>query len=434
MRPRTRHGRLATTVLLALGLSLPLVAQAGAEPPTSPDTTTPSALRQYQVRDVPDSTARTALARTGVSIDAVRADSVVVTADTAQLARLRQAGYQVDPLPTEDRHRTTATDPSAYHSYAQLTAAVDELVAEHADIMSKQVIGVSHEGRDIVAVKISDNAAEDEDEPEVLLTHNQHAREHLTSEMALYTLREFGGQYGTDERVTRLLDEREVWVIPTLNPDGKVHDMESGSFRMWRKNRQPTDGADAVGTDLNRNWAYQWACCGGSSDDPAAETYHGAGPESAPETTVAADFIRSRVVDGEQQITAHIDFHSYSELVLWPYGYTSEDTAEGLTEDDRDAFVAVGTAMAESNGYTPQQSSDLYVTDGSVNDWAWAEHGIFSFAFEMYPGPNDPDGFYPPGSVIERETSRNREAVLILLEHADCVYRAIGKESEYCAS
>lgn len=155
--------------------------------------------------------------------------------------------------------------------------------------------------------------------------------------------------------------------------------------------------------------------------------------ESAPETKVVADFVRSRVVGGKQQITAAIDFHTYSELVLWPFGYTYNDTAPGMTTDDRNAFAAVGQKMAASNGYTAEQSSDLYITDGSIDDWLWGSQKIFGYTFEMYPRSASGGGFYPPDEVIERETSRNRDAVLQLIENADCMYRSIGKEAQYCS-
>ena len=142
--------------------------------------------------------------------------------------------------------------------------------------------------------------------------------------------------------------------------------------------------------------------------------------------------MRCRVVGGKQQLKAAIDFHTYSELVLWPYGYTDGDTAEGLTQDDHDAFEAVGKKMAASNGYTPEQSSDLYITDGSIDDWLWGDQKIFAYTFEMYPTGFGGGGFYPPDEVIEQETDRNRDAVLQLIENADCMYRSIGKEEEYC--
>ncbi|SOD66437.1 Murein tripeptide amidase MpaA [Streptomyces zhaozhouensis] len=430
---RGRRTALATTVL-TVSLALAFGTQASAVPDAAESGTPTATFRQYEVGGVATTDQRTELARTGTAIDEVRDASVVITADEERAEELTGLGYSLTALTGPTQRDVGAAAPEDYHTYDEVLAAVAEAEEAHPDLVSSQVIGQSDEGRDIFAVKVSANVDTDEDEPEVLFTHNQHAREHLTAEMALYTLGELTSQYGGDAEVTELLDSREVWLIPSVNPDGKVYDQESGEFQMWRKNRQPNEGSSSVGTDLNRNWAYEWGCCGGSSGSPGGETYRGSGPESGTETQVVADFVRGRVVDGEQQITAHIDFHTYSELVLWPYGYTYDQTGPGLTEDDAAAFEALGTAMAETNGYTPQQSSDLYITDGGINDWAWADQGIFSFTFEMYPRSQADGGFYPPGDVIDRETSRNREAVLTLLSYADCAYRAAGLEGEYCAA
>ncbi|WP_228456122.1 M14 family metallopeptidase [Streptomyces durbertensis] len=441
MRMRmTKRGRrtTASAALLALALAVPLGAQALAAPADSapaPTADQRQAPDQYEVSGVRTATERTRLSAQGAAINEVTDHSVVVTADKSLAAKLRKAGYDLTALPAPGRSAdVSASAPSDYHSYASMMRAVDSYVAQYPNLLRKQVIGKSYQGRDIIAVKLSSNVAVDENKPEVLLTHNMHAREHLTVEMALYTLRELASQYGREQRVTRMLDQREIWVIPSINPDGKVYDQDSGSFRMWRKNRQPNSGSTAVGTDINRNWAYRWGCCGGSSGSPGSETYRGPSAHSAPETRVVADFVRSRIVGGKQQISAHIDFHTYGELVLWPYGFTYNDTAPGLTQDDRNAHAAVGQAMARSNGYRAQQSSDLYITDGSIGDWMWGDQKIFSYTFEMYPRSSSGGGFYPPGSVINRETARNKEAVLLLLENADCMYRSIGKEAQYCRS
>jgi hypothetical protein len=143
--------------------------------------------------------------------------------------------------------------------------------------------------------------------------------------------------------------------------------------------------------------------------------------------------VNSRVVGGVQQIKASIDFHTYSELVLWPYGYTINDTGNGITADDHSMLATLGQQMAATNGYTPEQSSDLYIADGTINDWEWGTHKIASYTFEMYPRTSNP-GFYPPDEVIAREVSRNREAVLMLEEAADCLYRVIGKQAQYCGA
>ncbi|MET8506055.1 M14 family metallopeptidase [Streptomyces sp. NPDC004787] len=449
MRLRTRRSA-GIAALLALALAAPLSAlatPAGADP--VPTAATPGArggeevIRQYEIAGPATAAERSALTATGVSVDEVDARSVVVSADARQVAHLKSLGYRPVALPAPPDRGASATSalgpldfPSAdakYHNHAEMNAEIDQRLAAHPSIMSKRVIGKSYQGRDIIAIKISDNVATDENEPEVLFTHHQHAREHLTVEMALYLLRELGAGYGTDSRITNMVNNREIWIVPDLNPDGGEYDIAGGSYRSWRKNRQPNSGSTYVGTDLNRNWDYKWGCCGGSSGSKSSETYRGAAPESAPEVKVVADFVRSRVVGGKQQIKAGIDFHTYSELVLWPFGWTNADTTTGMTQDDRDAFAKVGQSMAASNGYTPEQSSDLYITDGSIDDYLWGAQKIFAYTFEMYPTSSWDGGFYPPDEVIERETSRNRDAVLQLLENADCMYRSIGKAAQYCS-
>ncbi|MFE7132347.1 M14 family metallopeptidase [Streptomyces sp. NPDC057638] len=442
--PRRSRKAAALGVLMALALAAPLTANAAPSEPGAPAAVPVAAaeevIRQYEVKGAGTPAARTALAAAGVSIDEAHGHSTVISATPSQLRAVRALGHTVTALPAppdrRDGHTVRPLDfppaDSRYHNYAEMTAAIDQRIAANPAILSKRVIGKSYQGRDIVAIKISDNVATDESEPEVLFTHHQHAREHLTVEMALYLLKEFAEDYGTDPRITNAVNGREIWIIPDLNPDGGEYDIATGSYRMWRKNRQPNTGSTAVGTDMNRNWDFRWGCCGGSSGTPSSETYRGRAAESAPEVKVVSDFVRSRVVGGVQQIRTGIDFHTYSELVLWPYGYTYADTAPGMTQDDRNAFAAVGQKMAASNGYTPQQSSDLYITDGSIDDFLWGSHKIFGYTFEMYPRGAAGGGFYPPDEVIDRETSRNRDAVLQLLENSDCMYRSIGKEGQYC--
>ncbi|MFE7540383.1 M14 family metallopeptidase [Streptomyces platensis] len=447
MRPRIRGGR--TTVLaalLSLALAAPIAAAQAQNAPSAGPTAGPAQQtelpHQYEVTGLSTRTERTALAATGVSIDEVHARAVVITATRAQAKAVRQLGTSLRKLPdppgftTAAPHKPRAKDFPAgytnYHTYDEATKEIDALVTKHPDILSKQVIGTSHEGRDLLALKLSKNVTKDEQEPEVLFTAHQHAREHLTVEMSLYLLNEFTSKYGSDARITKMLDSREIWIIPDLNPDGGEYDIASGSFRSWRKNRQPNAGTSEVGTDLNRNWDFKWGCCDGSSTDPGDETYRGASPASAPEVQVVSKFVHGRNVGGKQQITAAIDFHTYSELVLWPFGFTNDDTGEGMTQDEHDVYATLGKNMAATNGYTPEQSSDLYITDGSIDDWLWGDQKVFAFTFEMYPSSFGSGGFYPKDSVIPKETSRNREAVLRLLESADCPYRAIGKEGQYC--
>lgn len=416
---------LAVLTLLCLGVT---GAGASAEPPPN---------GQYRVRGPSNSAQRTAVAATGAAIDLVEPGAVVVTAGKAEVAAIRRLGYTVTEIPRPSSPAARAFDfppaDSGYHNYGEMVAEINKIVADHPEIAKRSSYGTSYEGRDLIAIKISDNAGTDENEPEVLFTHHQHAREHLTVEMALYILNTLTDGYGTDGRITNLVNSREIWVMPDLNPDGGEYDIAGGSYRYWRKNRQPNPGSSAVGTDMNRNWAHQWGCCGGSSGSPSSDTYRGVTAESAPEVKAVADWVRGRVVGGVQQVRSHIDWHTYSELILWPFGYTVSDTAPGLTQDDHDAFAGLGRNMASTNGYTPEQASDLYITDGSIDDWMWASFKIFSYTVEMYPTGVSP-GFYPPDEQIVPQTARNREAVLRFLEYSDCVYRIIGKESQHCGA
>ena len=409
----TRRGALAVAVAVAF---CALTATAQAAPST------------YRITDVRTKADRAKVARTGAAIVQVGHGSVVVTASRSDRRALRRAGFRI-----VSAGRTTdfpAAD-SAYHNYNEMTAETAAAVSANPSLVSRTTIGTSYEGRQLWVVKVSDNVATDEPEPEVLFTAGQHAREHLTIEMALYILNELTSKYASDAQVKSLVDNREIWIVFNVNPDGAEYDIATGTYRSWRKNRQPNSGSSAVGTDLNRNWAFQWGCCGGSSGTFSSETYRGPSPFSAPETQRVRDFVTSRVIGGVQQIKAHIDWHTYSELILWPYGYTTANTTPTLNADAQQAFATLGQSMAATNGYTPEQSSDLYIADGTINDWLWATHGIFSYTFEMYPRTSNP-GFYPPGSVISREVTRNRAALMQFLEAADCPYEVIGKQSQYC--
>jgi carboxypeptidase T len=421
--------------VIAVGAMLALAVpfSAAAAPPPSPEPpATPSSA--YRVPGVDNPAARSAVLRQGVDVLGGGRDYLEVQATPAQADRLRASGLRLLPLPAAAPVPVPGLVAPGefpigyrgYHTYRTLTAELDSLAAAHPHQVAVSSYGRSAQGRPLLLVKISDDVRTDKPEPEVLFSCAQHAREHLTVEMCLHIVRRLAQGYGTDPAITQLVTSREIWVVPMANPDGAEYDISTSLFAMWRKNRQPTPENAEIGTDLNRNWGDEWACCGGSSSNPGNDTYHGTAAFSAPETAQLRDWVNSRVVRGVQQITAHIDFHSFSELVLWPYGFTASDTGPGLNNSDAAAFRKLGEQMAATNGYTPEQSSHLYINDGSIGDWMWAQHHIWSYTMEMYPTSLTQGGFYPPESVIERETARNDAAVDLLLSYADCVPRIIG--------
>ncbi|MEV4052724.1 M14 family metallopeptidase [Amycolatopsis sp. NPDC049688] len=390
-------------------LVLTVGGQAGAAQPGGPQV--------YEITGAATAQQRTEVARTGADILDAEGATTTVIANPGEAAQLRALGFGVKSLGKVNRPQGTETVEdfpagyTGYHTYAETQTELQKAVANYPSLTKLGSAGTSYEGRALSLIKISDNAATDENEPEVLFTCNQHAREHLTTEMCLHIVDRLTSGYATNSAIKRLVDSTEIWVIPSVNPDGSEYDISGGTFHSWRKNRQ------GPGTDTNRNWGYKWGCCGGSSGSTSSETYRGTAAFSAPETRAVSNWVNSRVVGGVQQIKTHIDFHTYSELVLWPFGYTYADTATGMTAAEAQKFQTLGKQMAATNGYTPEQSSDLYITDGSVNDWMWATHKIWSFTFEMYPTGSNP-GFYPRDTQIVPQTTRNDQAVDLLINAA----------------
>jgi carboxypeptidase T len=335
----------------------------------------------------------------------------------------------------------TATEPdfpsydAGYHTYPEMVAEIDAAQAAFPAIVKVSSIGKSYQGRDIWVAKVSDNVAVDENEPEVMFDSLHHAREHLSLEQNLALLRWLTTGYGTDPRITNIVDTREIWIVFAVNPDGATYDLTGSPYRSWRKNRQPNADTTAIGTDINRNYGYHWACCGGSSSLKSSPTYHGSSAFSTPEARAIRDFILSRRVGGRQQIRTAVTFHTAGEQILWPYGYTKTDIPSDMTVDDHAALAALGRKMATTNGYTAMQSSSLYVTDGDEIDWAYGVQGIFMYTIELYPSHSQVSTtarFYPPDEVIGPQTERNKAAILMLIEAAGCRYNLSGTARADC--
>ncbi len=303
---------------------------------------------------------------------------------------------------------------TGYHSYTEVAAETAAVAAAHPDLVQRFSIGQSYQGRELWAMKISDNVATDESEPEVLFDGTTHADEHMGVEMTLKIMHWLVDGYGTDARITKIVNSREIWLVFLVNPDGAEYDISGGRFHFWRKNRQPTPGSSYIGTDLNRNFGYRWGLQGNTSTNPAAITYRGPSAFSAPETRVMRDFLASRVVDGRQQIRTSITFHESGRLVMWPYGYTYTNVPADMTVDDHAALMTIGKHMAATNGFRPEQASDLYLTSGTTRDYLYGMYRTFSYTFEL--SIKD----YPDDSMIASETGRNKEAVLYLMERAWC--------------
>jgi hypothetical protein len=277
----------------------------------------------------------------------------------------------------------------AYHTYSEAVAWMDDLHAQYPQVISARwSIGQGHLGNDIWCFRVSDNPETDEEgETEVLFDALHHAREVMSSEMVMMLAEHLGQQYaaGTPDIVT-LLDANEIYMVPIVNPDGFLYNEQTNpnGGGMWRKNRR-NNGDGTWGVDPNRNYPYEWGCSWGSSGDPGSDTYRGPAPASEPEVQAMIALVNSHDFVTRQSI------HTYGELTLYPWGYTTDDTP------DHTVFVEMASAMVQFNGYTAGQPGEvLYEVCGGNFDWDYGQQDehtkIFAFTNEI---GNSSDGFWP---------------------------------------
>lgn len=161
---------------------------------------------------------------------------------------------------------TAASDewPEGYklnHTYYEVGAELTQLAAQNPGIVRLRSIGRTYEGREMWLVKISDNVAVDEPEPEVYVEGGIHAYEHASTEQAMALVYWLVTGYPADPRIAAIVNSTETWIAPMINPDGAMYDISGGAFHGWRKNRTPNPGSTALGTDVNRNFGFKWGCC-----------------------------------------------------------------------------------------------------------------------------------------------------------------------------
>ncbi len=306
---------------------------------------------------------------------------------------LRKAGFTgavlIDDVGARIRQQASDFSPqdgnlfTRYLTLDEIYAAMRQLANQHPRLVQMFEIGRSVENRPIYALRLTKDprrARVYRDRPQVVINALQHAREWITPPVALYLAYRMVAEYDTDTRVREYLDRLEVYVIPVVNPDGYVYTHTTN--RLWRKNRRYLGrgffGQPIYGVDLNRNWAYAWGGQGASSN-PSSDTYRGERPFSEPET-----YALSRWLLSLPMLRAHVDLHSYSQLILWAWGYTTDYAPFDSV------FERVGLAMQASiqgvHGQVYQAGSAarlLYVASGAMTDWVFAARGALSYAFEL---------------------------------------------------
>ncbi|MCE9620415.1 MAG: hypothetical protein K8R92_11000 [Planctomycetes bacterium] len=292
-----------------------------------------------------------------------------------------------------------------FKNLAAVNARLDALVAAHPGLVSIVTAGTSIQGRTIRGVRISRYPA-GTNLPAFMFNGTAHAREWASTMTAMWIADQLIEQDGIDSRITAILDSAEVYIFPVQNPDG--YEYTWGPNRLWRKNRRLVSGS-TYGVDMNRNWSVGWGG-EGSSGFASNETYRGTAAFSEPETIGMRNFILAHA-----NLVGHMDFHSYSQLMMWPWGYIED------TSPDEDAFAAVGYPMndALSSVYGSQYFagpiySTIYPVGGGVVDWAYGIQGLWSGTIEVRD--TGTYGFVMPASEIIPNARENAEASLVMME------------------
>jgi hypothetical protein len=348
---------------------------------------------------------------------------VDIVTDSLEVNYLRSLGYDVeivhDDLVAFYQSRfEKGKYMGGYHTYSEVGAALDSMHTLYPSLTTAKInIGNSLEGRAIWAFKISDNPDVDEDEPEVFYNGLTHAREPIGMEVLLYFMWNLLATYGTDSLSTYLVNNREIWFVPVVNPDGYEYNRQTNpnGGGMWRKNLRVCGGGD-YGVDLNRNYGYEWGYDdNGSSPYCFDETYRGSAGFSEPETQVMRDFINSR------HFVMTLDNHTFGNDLLYPWGYAN------LYTPHQSLYVAIADSMSKLNGHiygTPWEV--LYPVNGGSIDWEYGDTTSKPMILAISPEiGTDDDGFWPPSSRIlplcQLELSANR----LYAELADNPYRVL---------
>jgi len=331
---------------------------------------------------------------------------LVLELDGHEIAALHGFGFRVTPAADLVERRNRFLDQvdaggngvqsipgfACYETVEETFAAAEGITTAKPQLASWIDVGDSWAktrglgGYDIKVLKLT-NSAVGGTKPKLFINAAIHAREYTTAPLVLSFARWLTDGYGTNADATWILDHHEVHLLLQTNPDGRKK-AEAGLS--WRKNTN-TDycSGNSIGADLNRNFTFQWNSTGGagSSGNQCSETYRGPSPSSEPETQAVEAYIRSlwpdrrgpALSDAAPADTSgiHLDIHSYSELVLWPWGATASPAPNGT------ALQTLGRRFAWFNGYTPTQSIGLYPTDGTTEGPSYGELGVAAYTFEL---------------------------------------------------
>jgi hypothetical protein len=331
------------------------------------------------------------------------------------------AKYQLTPPPWGDWNH--------YHNYTEIVNTLLYLNDTYPNIVDVFSIGKSWQNKDIYTIRLT-NESNTHPKPKLLFVGYHHARELISAELPLYFAVQAATKFGVNETITHMLNYSEIYIIPALNIDAfeavsqnewqrkNVHpfdedndglldedppDDEDGDgyiedlfywdgtnyyFIRWEGIDDDSDGLQnedwVGGVDLNRNYGYQWnATCQSGSPYPWAEDCRGPEPFSEPETQAIRDLAMAN------NFKYAISFHSGTEVIGYPWGYTTEPTPDDAK------FQEIASNLSALTGAPYGQNSGLYTASGMWDDWMYQNRSTFAFTCEIYT--NETAWQYEPG-------------------------------------
>ena len=376
-RMRRRSMRAPLVPLLAGYLLLALAGRAVADPVKMVVAADPDQLRTI-ASAIPEGVEITGLGWRGSAV-------LVVTPRGLRALESEAIGYVVIDSDLTECLRGLGPDMGEYHTYQESCEELERIEREYPELVRIHSIGRSIQGRQILAAEVLGPQAS-EDVPSCLIVGLHHAREIITPEVVLQTLQRLVRGYDEDEQIRYLLNHRDVWLIPMLNPDGHVM-VERGTD--WRKNmRDNLDGT--FGVDLNRNYSYQWGCDDiGSSPYTWDETYRGTAPFSEPETQAIRELREA------QHFKVSLSFHSFGNIVFYPWSWQASLCPMHWL------YATLSSLVSSPAGYNFGNAAlgMSYLANGEFDDWNFAGFGMesatFGLTFEVG------DRFYEPEERIK---------------------------------
>ncbi|KAI2610242.1 uncharacterized protein GGS25DRAFT_531153 [Hypoxylon fragiforme] len=309
----------------------------------------------------------------------------------------------------------------SYHAYDDHIQYFKDLQASFPNNSEVISSGTSYEGRDLYGLHLW--GANGSGKPAVLYHGNVHAREWITSPVIEYiTLQLVTGYLGSDDLVRSFLDNYDFYIIPIVNPDGFVYSQTTD--RLWRKNRQPppsTGNQSCIGRDINRNWSFAWDSNPlGASTNPCSQAYKGEAPSDTPENQGLDKLVRQ--LRDSTGIKLFIDWHSYGQYILSPFGYKETLYAPELGKWTKAAALVSeavrGSAEAQTTFTFGPSGAVLYPTTGAAPDHVYSVGGA-EFAYTIELRDTGRFGFVLPPELIRPTAEEQWEGQKVLLSLLD---------------